>query len=153
MKRMSPSSFVKSAPSIETSVSTPSVSTMLKWIPFICAGAAAGVSLIALSEIKNVRKELSVLKQVQPGDQLTKQLNKRMESMEHQLKLLSDFVQNKQKIVKESDVIRNVMKQSESPEIHIINGEEYEEVEVTDDEADEVNEVNEVNEVEDVEEI
>ena len=34
------------------------MNTVSKWVPLICAAAAVGVSVIALKEIKNVRKEL-----------------------------------------------------------------------------------------------
>ena len=38
------------------------VSDFSKWIPLICAGAAVGVGIIALKEIKNIRKELILVK-------------------------------------------------------------------------------------------
>jgi hypothetical protein len=111
-------------------LSSGSSSVVARWLPFICAGAAAGISIVALQEIKAMRKELVVVKTQapQPGD-----FNKRMDTMERQLKMLADFVENKQKITKESDVIRNVV--NETDNVRIINDEEYEEVEVTDDES------------------
>jgi len=108
------------------------LSTLSKWIPLLCAGAAAGVSIIALKEIKNVRKELIVLKKEQNSGVNT-DIDKRMKSMEEQLKILADFIKNKETVTKESEIIRNVVKES-SP-VQIINNEEYEEIEVTDDEA------------------
>ena len=138
MERMrKPPSFTKSVPVPDIDVQT-TTSNISKWIPLIFAGAAAGVSIVALNEIKNVRKEIITLKKEQNGNSLNEELNKRMENMEAQLQLLADFVQNKEKITKESNIIRNVVNQSEIPPVHIINGEEYEEVEVTDDEADDL---------------
>jgi len=119
-------------PDIETVTNSSVVS---RWIPLICAGAAAGISIVALQEIKNVRKEIITLKKENSTNLLSDELNKKIENMESQLKTLADFIQNKDKITKESEVIRNVVKQSEEPSVRIINDEEYEEVEVTDDEA------------------
>ena len=107
-------------------------STLSKWIPLLCAGAAAGVSIIALQEIKKVRRELIVIKRENsPSDEL----GKRMETMESQLQKLTDFITNKENVTKDSEIIRNVVQ--ESGNIKIINNEEYEEVEVTDDETEE----------------
>lgn len=127
-----PPPFIKTPIPDMENISSGSSSVVARWLPFICAGAAAGISIVALQEIKAMRKELVVVKtqapQQQPGD-----FNKRMDTMERQLKMLADFVENKQKITKESDVIRNVV--NETDNVRIINDEEYEEVEVTDDES------------------
>jgi len=125
-----PSPFTKTPIPEMENLSSGSSSVVARWLPFICAGAAAGISIVALQEIKAMRKELVVVKTQapQPGD-----FNKRMDTMERQLKMLADFVENKQKITKESDVIRNVV--NETDNVRIINDEEYEEVEVTDDES------------------
>lgn len=119
--------------------STPSAeiqtSSVTKWIPLIFAGVAAGISVIALHEIKNVRKELVAIKKDQ-NTNVTEEINKRIENMENQLKTLTDFITNKNKVQKDSSVIKNVVQ--ETPEVNIINEDnedEYEEVEVTDDEA------------------
>jgi hypothetical protein len=112
------------------------VSTVTKWIPLLCAGAAAGVSIIALNEIKNLRKEMVTIKKessVVPNEDLSK----RMKSMEEQFKTLSDFIKSNQKKAKDSEFVRNVVKEQVEAPIKIINDEEYEEVEVTDDEAEE----------------
>ena len=119
-------------PEVET-VTKSTISNLSKWIPLLCAGAAAGVSIIALKEIKNVRKELMTLKKDQVKGPDT-ELIKRMKNMEDQLKILTDFIKNKETVTKESEVIKNVVK--ENNPIKIINNDEYEEVEVTDDEAD-----------------
>ena len=47
----------------ETVKSTANV--LAKWVPLICAGTAVGVSIIALKEIKNVRKEVLLMKKEQ----------------------------------------------------------------------------------------
>ena len=109
----------------EVTAAAPNVS---RWLPLLCAGAAAGVSLIALKEIKSVRQELIVIKK-ESGIGSTDELNKRMKAMEDQLKLLTDFIKKGNK----PDIVRKAVKEEE-PSVHIINNEEYEEVEVTDDE-------------------
>jgi hypothetical protein len=126
------------------------ISTLSKWIPLLCAGAAAGVSIIALKEIKNVRKELIILKKDQGSKSINDEMNKRMKTMEDQLKLLTDFI-TKDKVEKQSEVVKNVVKESNVPikiinkedtvPVKIINNDEYEEIEVTDDEAEETEEV------------
>lgn len=129
-------------PEIQTAtVTKTTVSTLSRWVPLICAGAAAGVSIIALKEIKNVRRELITLKKEQAKPTaVNDELGKRMQAMEDQLKILSEFIKNKESVSKESvNVIRNAVK-TPGEDIKIINGEEYEEVEVTDDEAEEVEE-------------
>ena len=87
--------FSKSIPEIDTPKQLSSIS---KWIPLICAGAAAGISIIALQEIKNVRKDIILLKKEQNGSLLNEEINKRMENMEIQLKMLGDFIKNKNKV-------------------------------------------------------
>ena len=53
-------------------VKTGSTTSLLaKWIPLICAGAAVGVSIMALKEIKNVRKDLILLKKEQMNNSST----------------------------------------------------------------------------------
>ena len=112
-----------------TTMTTPS--NLSKWIPLICAGAAAGVSIIALQEIKNLRKEIGTIK-ANPATEL----NNRIENMEQQLEMLTSFITNKKKVKKETNVIRQAVT-PEPPPVQIINDEEYEEIEVTDDEAEE----------------
>jgi hypothetical protein len=107
-------------------------SSVTKWIPFIFAGVAAGIGVIALHEIKNVKKELIAIKKEQ-NTNVNDEINKRMENMENQLKTLTNFITNKNKVEKDSNVIKNVVQ--ETPEVTIINEDEYEEIEVTDDEA------------------
>ena len=123
------------------------MNTVAKWVPLLCAGAAVGVSIIALKEIQNVRKELTLKKNV-PDEELAK----RLEIMELQLKKLSDFIMVPKNVAKHvnpkkhptnnvlDEVIKNVMN-SPQTEMKIINENEkfdpgeYEEVEVTDDET------------------
>jgi hypothetical protein len=128
---MERSSFKRASVPIRD-MEAPSSSVITKWIPFLCAGAAVGVSIIALNELKNVRKELILMKRENfNGSEFTN----RMENMENQLKILADFVQNRDKVSKESNIIKNVVLESQQENIHIINDEEYEEIEVTDDET------------------
>lgn len=98
-----------------------------RWIPLICAGAAAGVSILALKEIKNVRAELTTIKK----ESLSDDINKRMIAMEAQLNGLSEFIKAKTDIPPDH-VIKQAVKKPNN--VTIINDEEYEEIEVTDDE-------------------
>ena len=121
-------------------------STLGKWIPLICAGAAATVSIVALQEIRKLRKEILIIKKEPAVSEANELLSKRMESMESQLKSLTDFIKNRNQLdteiekvktagIKPEPVIKNVVSPEREPVITIINNEEYEEVEVTDDEA------------------
>ena len=143
MERMSKKFKV---PEVET-VTKSTISNLSKWIPLLCAGAAAGVSIIALKEIQNVRKELKTKNQG-----CNEEHAKRLEIMEEQLKNLSEFITNKQnkqnKFVPEKiyhkppppkeHVIKNAHTVLPN-EVKIVNEnfdpDEYEEVEVTDDES------------------
>ena len=120
---------VKTIPEIEPN-------HLIKWLPLLCAGAAAGISIIALKEIKNVKNEIIALKVKGPDD-----LGKKMEGFETQLKTITDYLKSKNErnfIPKASgETIKAVVKESV---VKIINEpepeDEYEEIEVTDDEAD-----------------
>lgn len=123
------------------------MNTIAKWVPLICAGAAIGVSIIALKEIQSVKKELTLSKKNVPDEELAK----RLEIMELQLKNLSDFIMVPRKTAKHVNpkkspnvnVLDQVIKNAMNPqtETKIINENEkydpteYEEVEVTDDET------------------
>ena len=121
--------------------------TVSKWVPLICAGAAVGVSIMALKEIHNVRKELVLAKKELKGSD---DLTKRMEMMEQQLKTISEFIKNSKPKpappppVPKKSILKQVVENA--PEVRIINenekydSNEYEEVEVTDDEAEETEE-------------
>ena len=98
-----------------------------KWIPLLCAGAAAGVSLVAFKEIKNLRTEVSLLK----NNTISDDINKRMKNMESQLRTLTEFIKNKNDVPEDHVIIKNAVK--DPTNIKIINNEEYEEIEVTDD--------------------
>jgi len=116
-----------------------------KWIPFICAGAAIGVGIIALKEIKNVREELLTLKQIKP-DSTTLLC---MERMQTQISSLNERI-SKNNISKFQPTVVDVKEEKKNniiknatvieKEVNIINeddGDEYEEIEVTDDELEE----------------
>ena len=127
----------KVVPEIETNYNN-----LVKWVPLLCAGAAAGISIIALKEIKSIKNEILTLKSKGSDSEL----NKKMENMEEQLKTITNYLKSKSELPKrtpqpspqppppkENTIIKNVIK--EQPEVKIINEDEYEEVEVTDDEA------------------
>jgi hypothetical protein len=96
-------SSYKKATTLQQPVSTPDnvllqkkelMSKITKWIPLIFAGAAIGVSILALKEIKNVRKELILLKKEassndSPEDPL---IYKKIELMDEQLKKISKYI-------------------------------------------------------------
>ena len=122
-------------------------SNLSSWLPLICAGAAAGISIVALNEIKKLRTDVVEIKK-QSNSELNELVSRRMESMELQLNKLTSFIKNRNEIeqtsktikksvgVQQEGVVKDVNPEPRNNGIQIINGEEYEEIEVTDDEAD-----------------
>ena len=125
----------------ESVVSTKSnmMAEFTKWVPLICAGAAVGVSLIALKEIKNIKNEFVVIKneprpvpvsQPPPPDS-------RIQAMDEQIKKITEYIKNNQT----NGIIKNAIPVSPKKNVKIINEpeildpEEFEEVEVTDSEG------------------
>jgi hypothetical protein len=109
-----------------------------KWLPFICAGTAVGVSVLALKELKKIKSEMVVLKN-QPTNVKDPELSKKMDRFELELKKMNEFLMNNNG--KNPKIIKNILKsQEQTPKkVKIINepeedNVEYEEVEVTDDE-------------------
>jgi predicted RND superfamily exporter protein len=115
-----------------------STSSVTKWLPFICAGTAVGVSILALKELKKIKNEMSVVKNQQINTTVKSDplLNKKMEQLEEQLKKINEYLMNNNP--KNPKIMKNVVKTEIPKEVKIINepeeGVEYEEVEVTDDE-------------------
>ena len=113
-------------------------SSVTKWLPFICAGTAVGVSILALKELKKIKNEMAVVKNQQVNTTVKSDplLNKKMEQLEDQLKKINEYLMNNNP--KNPKIIKNVVKTEIPKEVKIINepeeGVEYEEVEVTDDE-------------------
>ena len=107
-----------------------------KWIPLICAGAAVGVSILALKEIKNVRRELIDLKNEQivnvpnlETQQFDPELLKRIELMDEQIVKISKYLgsqQNKEKKPKINKIINEEPEliKVEKPKINKIINEE-----------------------------
>ena len=130
MTSKQPSSIMKTKCPIDN-MDTSSLSSFSKWVPLICAGAAIGVSVLALKEIKNVRKELN-LKLNTPSSNAD--VSQKIEQMDAQLKKITSYLTKHPKVKSEKEIIKTKI----VPEtIKIINEpapEEYEEVEVTDDE-------------------
>jgi hypothetical protein len=132
-----------------------------KWIPLICAGAAVGVSIIALKEIKNVRKEVLLMKKEQLVSVNNTELTEKIERMDEQLRRITEYLTNQNKMKPENNTT-NQRKQKKSKKnsdqdekiinqvlpkkmdkVNIINDEPDEddneveiEIEVTDDEED-----------------
>ena len=134
-----------SAPSCPQVSTAPSVANNIaKWVPLICAGAAVSVSIFALKEIHNTRKEIMNIKKEGFGNNNNDLVTKKMESFEAQLDKITNFLQQHSRQGQYTDH-RQSHRPKPKEEIHpvdvdpepvnIIN-EEYEEVEVTDDEAD-----------------
>jgi len=135
------------------------LATVSKWVPLICAGSAIGISIFALKEIKNTRRELINLKKEQYTAPNNDKLEKKMELLEKQLNKITDFLKTsqqqqmryaqqppipktpapKQQSPKDPKIVKNAV--NVVPEqVKIINEQpptdepdEYEEVEVTDD--------------------
>ena len=101
-----------------------SMESFSKYLPLLCAGAAVGLGIFALREIKNIKAEIKV-----------PDVSKKMENMEQQLKKINEYLLKKDN----NPVIKSVLKPDPpSEEVNIINDndlEEYEEVEVTDSES------------------
>ena len=119
------------------------MSALSKWAPLVCAGAAVGVSILALKEIKSVRRELVLIKKEQVSSSGNKDqdlMQKKIDSLEQEMKKITEFLKNRNeldsRILKSRDkFVSNAVSKPSSENVTIINGEEYEEVEVTDDEA------------------
>jgi hypothetical protein len=94
----------------------------------VCAGAAAGIGIIAIKELKNMRSELMVLKK-EKSTGVNDELNQRLMMLEKQISSLSDLIKKPKEAV-----IKNAV-ETPAEKVNIINNEEYEEIEVTDDEA------------------
>jgi len=130
-------------------------SIISKWVPLICAGTAVAVSIIAIKEIKNVRKEVMAMKKEQltaVTNSPTKTLTEKIERMDEQLKRITEYLTNQNKLktdTKPSQKSEKIIKQAvkkKAEKVNIINEdspdseesdseEEVEiEVEVTDDE-------------------
>ena len=129
---------IKAPKSSESILSGESLSSFSKWVPLICAGAAVGVSVLALKEIKNVRKELISFKKESASTENSK-MSEKIELMDEQLRKITQYLANQTNKSKESPIIKNAVKEK----VKIINEEqpieeefevEYVEEEVTDDE-------------------
>ena len=93
----------KTAGGVEIVPATPGISSFSKWVPLICAGAAVGVSVLALKEIKNVRKELMNMKKEQIGPvtdsaPMDPELAKKIELMDEQLRKITQYLANQNKV-------------------------------------------------------
>ena len=144
-------SGVSSVPEVPT-VSTPqkniaetvktTASVLSKWVPLICAGTAVAVSIIAIKEIKNVRKEVMLMKKEQltvVSNSPNKTLTEKIERMDEQLKKITEYLTNQSKLkteTKSSNKHEKVINQAlrkKVQKVNIIN----EEPEITTEEPDE----------------
>jgi hypothetical protein len=113
-------------------------SSITKFLPFLCAGAAVGVSILALKELKKFKAEIVLVKNQQQSVKTDPVLTKKLELLEDQLKRINLFLANKNS--PRNGVMKNVLKTEIPKEVKIINDTEtpqdveYEEVEVTDEE-------------------
>jgi len=114
-------------------------SAITKLLPFICAGTAIGVSILALKELKKVKSELVVVKTQQPiAAKPDPTISKKMEQLEEQMKRMNEYLLKNNS--KNPKIIKNVVTTEIPKEVKIINepeNVEYEEIEVTDDESEE----------------
>ena len=116
-------------------------SIVTKLLPFICAGTAVGISVLALKELKKIKNEMVVLKNQQTSVKSDPEISKKMDRFEIELKKINEFLMNNNP--KNPKIIKSVLKTEIPENVNIINEEpqepeetEYEEVEVTDDEED-----------------
>ena len=120
-------------------------SIVTKMLPFICAGTAVGVSILALKEIKKIKNEMILVKNQQMNVTNVKtdpELNKKMDQFEIQLKKINEFLMNNNQ--KNPNIIKGIFKTEIPKQVKIINEPveeevEYEEVEVTDEDEDDEN--------------
>ena len=120
-KYVPPPMKVPKVPEIITS-STPRTSAITKFLPFICAGAAVGVSILALKELKKIKAEMILVKNQQQSSIQVKQdptLSKKLEQLEEQLKRVNLYLANKDKSGS-SKILKNVLKTEIPKEIKII---------------------------------
>ena len=135
-----------SAPSCPQVSTAPSVANNIaKWVPLICAGAAVSVSIFALKEIHNTRKEIINIKKEGFVNNNNDLVTKKMEAFEAQLDKITNFLQQQSRQGSNIPEHRPTHRPKPKEEIHSVDvdpepvniiNEEYEEVEVTDDEAD-----------------
>ena len=134
------SSGVSGVPEVAT-VATPSkniaetvkttANVLSKWVPLICAGTAVAVSIIAIKEIKNVRKEVMLMKKEQltaVSNTTNKTLTEKIERMDEQLKKITEYLTNQNKLKtetkpskKQPEKIINHAVKSKAQKVNIIN--------------------------------
>lgn len=113
---------------------------LIKWIPLICAGTAIGVGIIALKEIKNVRKDLILMKKEQVNSEVTDKI----ERMDEQLRKITEYLTNQNKSKPTNSKNENVINQAlKKNVVNIINDDvdDSEREELSDDEKEELVEV------------
>jgi len=121
------------------SISSRAVSKVTKWLPFICAGTAVGISILAIKELKKIKDEMVLIKnqKFQNVNKNDPDLSKKMNEFEIQLKKMNEMLMNNQN--NKPKIIKSFFKNEVPDEVNIINEneskEEYEEIEVTDDEV------------------
>jgi len=126
---------------IPEEIKTSTTSIVTKFLPIICAGAAVGVSILALKELKKIKAEMVLVKNQQQNNVVKTDpvLSKKMEQLDEQLKRVNLYLAQKNSPRTDSKIIKNILKTELPKEVTIINNDndvEYEEVEVTDDEED-----------------
>jgi hypothetical protein len=153
------SSGVSGVPEVAT-VATPSkniaetvkttANVLSKWVPLICAGTAVAVSIIAIKEIKNVRKEVMLMKKEQltaVSNTTNKTLTEKIERMDEQLKKITEYLTNQSKLKtetkpsKKSEKVINQAVKPKAQKVNIINEEPENTHEEPDEESEEEEEV------------
>ena len=117
---------------------------LAKWVPLICAGTAVGVSIIALKEIKNVRKEVLLMKKEQLVSVNNTELTEKIERMDEQLRKITEYLTNQNKSKPTNSKNENVINQAlKKNVVNIINDDvdDSEREELSDDEKEELVEV------------
>jgi hypothetical protein len=133
---------IYSGPVQETpTISSRAVSKVTKWLPFICAGTAVGISILAIKEIKKIKDNMVAIKNQKGDNKNDAELSKKMNEFEIQLKKMNEMLMNNQN--NKPKIIKSFFKTEVPTEVNIINEqenqEEYEEIEVTDDEVSDEN--------------
>ena len=102
---------INSSNNVITNPKLPKVDGLMKWVPLILSAAAIGVTIIALKEIKNVRKELMNYKKENFNKESSDpNIIKKMEMMDEQIRKISKYIS-----ALESNQNNNFQKPKEDP--------------------------------------
>ena len=129
MDKLSKKPKLSNIPAIDTD--SFNMDSFSKWMPFICAGSAIGLSIFVLKELKKTKEEIHTLKKIEPN--LDPEVSKKLSDLEKQMKTITEYIKNSKK----SPIIKKAVVIDPEPTVIINSADDsdYEEIEVTDDES------------------